>query len=123
MTGSPATTTQPDTVRNYLMKTKPAKPGGGLRREANRRNSQKSSGPKTREGKQASSQNATKHGLLSEKALLPGETLEEYEAFQSGVRQQLRPRNGLEDHLLEHYCLLLWRSRRLPEFEVFTFNR
>jgi len=35
------------------------------RNEANRRNAQKSTGPKTAEGKAVVSQNATRHGLLA----------------------------------------------------------
>jgi hypothetical protein len=40
---------------------------------ANRRNAQKSTGPKTPEGKAAVRLNAMKHGLLSKDVLLPGE--------------------------------------------------
>jgi hypothetical protein len=40
--------------------------------EANRRNSLKSTGPRTPEGKAAVRLNALKHGLLSEEVLLPG---------------------------------------------------
>jgi len=41
--------------------------------EANRRNAQKSTGPKTQEGKDIARLNTTKHGLLSREALIPGE--------------------------------------------------
>jgi hypothetical protein len=41
--------------------------------EANRRNAQKSTGPKTPEGKDAVRLNALKHGLLCREVLLPGE--------------------------------------------------
>ena len=40
---------------------------------ANRQNTQKSTGPKTPQGKAAVRLNAAKHGLLSKEALLPGE--------------------------------------------------
>ncbi len=40
---------------------------------ANRQNAQKSTGPKTPEGKAAVRLNAAKHGLLSKETLLPGE--------------------------------------------------
>jgi len=105
------------------MDTKPKPPEGGGRRETNRRNSQKSTGPKTKEGKQASAQNASKHGFFTERALLPGESMEEYCEFGSELLQQLRPRDPMEEHLLAQYIPLLWRLRRLPEFEAFAFNR
>jgi len=41
--------------------------------EANRRNALKRSGPKTPDGKATARLNATKHGLLSQEVLLPGE--------------------------------------------------
>jgi len=93
------------------------------RHAANQRNSQKSSGPKTEAGKAASAMNAMKRGLFSPKNLLPGESAEEYEAFRDALRQQLRPRDSFEDHLLEQYIPVAWRLRGLPEIEALVFAR
>ena len=41
------------------------------RREANRRNALRSSGPKTAQGKSIAKWNAVKHGLLSREAVIP----------------------------------------------------
>src|SRR5450759_5377218 len=46
--------------------------------EANRRNSQKSTGPKTPDGKSAVSMNALRHGLRARSVLLPGEDRNEF---------------------------------------------
>ena len=46
--------------------------------EANRRNAQKSSGPKTIQGRSISRMNALKHGLLAEQVVVPGEDFEEF---------------------------------------------
>jgi len=46
---------------------------------ANRQNAQKSTGPKTAEGKAAVSQNAVKHGLIASEAVITGENLADYE--------------------------------------------
>jgi hypothetical protein len=46
--------------------------------KANRQNAQKSTGPKTDEGKAAASQNAVKHGLFAE-SVIKGENEAEYE--------------------------------------------
>jgi hypothetical protein len=48
---------------------------------ANQANAQRSTGPRTVEGKQASSANATSHGLTSRSTVLPGEDPEEYALF------------------------------------------
>jgi len=92
-------------------------------RTADQRDSRGSTGPKTEAGKQASAQNALKLGFFSSKALLPGESLEEFTTFQSEVLQQLSPRNMMEEHLLEQYIPLAWRLRRLPEIEAGIFVR
>ena len=47
---------------------------------ANRLNAQKSTGPRTAEGKAVVAQNAVKHGLLAREGLLRGEDREEYES-------------------------------------------
>ena len=46
---------------------------------ANRLNAQKSTGPRTAEGKAAASQNAAKHGLLAEQVVIKGEDPAEFE--------------------------------------------
>jgi hypothetical protein len=49
------------------------------RAEINRLNAQKSTGPRTQEGKQKSSLNALRHGLTSHLRVLPGEDPELYQ--------------------------------------------
>lgn len=93
------------------------------RRAANQRNSEKSTGPKTEEGKQVSAQNALRFGFFSTKALLPGESAEEFAAFHAAILQEFGPRNAMESHLVEQYIPLAWRLRRLPEIEAFAFTR
>ena len=54
---------------------------------ANRENAKLSSGPKTREGKQASSRNATRHGLTGTQIVIPGEDAAAYEELREGMLQ------------------------------------
>ncbi len=49
--------------------------------EASRRNAQKSTGPRTRQGKARFSMNALKHGLMSRQVLLPDEDKKDREVF------------------------------------------
>ena len=53
--------------------------------ESNRRNAQKSTGPKTQSGKQRSSQNAVRHGLTAETVIGPLEDPADYRAFEQAV--------------------------------------
>ena len=53
---------------------------------ANRRNAEKSTGPKTEAGKKRSSQNAFKHGSRSNQMIVPGEDPEQLKALIEGYR-------------------------------------
>jgi len=59
----------------------PTKPTSVAKREANRRNSLRSTGPKTPGGKARAAKNATRHGLLSREVLLPDESREDFCGF------------------------------------------
>ena len=59
---------------------------------ANRANAQKSTGPRSVEGKAASRFNALKHGLDAQSIVLPGEDPEEYEALARDYDRSLRPK-------------------------------
>ena len=88
---------------------------------ANRRNAQKSTGPKTPEGKAAVRLNATKHGLLSKEALLPGEDGAALEELADRLRAELRPAGELESLLVERIVAAHWRLRRLGRVEAGIF--
>ena len=69
--------------------------------EANRINAQKSTGPRTPEGKAVVSQNAITHGLLARAGVIPGEDEHEFAAHREGLLQQLRPGAPLEEVLAD----------------------
>ncbi|MCL5279098.1 MAG: hypothetical protein M1376_04230, partial [Planctomycetes bacterium] len=80
--------------------------------EANRLNAQKSTGPRTPEGKAVVARNALTHGLLARAGVLPGEDEHEFQAHRQGLLQQLRPGTPLEEVLAERAVDLSWRLRR-----------
>ena len=59
--------------------------------DANRKNSQKSSGPRSSEGKARSSRNSTIHGLTGKSPILPGEDPADLLALVESYRADLHP--------------------------------
>ena len=90
--------------------------------EANRRNAARSTGPKTREGKEAVKQNALKHGLLAKEVLLPGENADSFQELSDHLYADLRPDGALETALVERIVGGLWRLRRLQRVEAGVFE-
>ena len=86
--------------------------------EANRRNAQRSTGPKTPEGKAAVSRNAQKHGLASRLAVLPKENRTDFLELLAGFRSELRPATAFEEVLVFHLAAADWRLRRIVRFET-----
>src|SRR5512134_2153380 len=80
--------------------------------EANRINAQKSTGPRTPEGKAVVSRNAITHGLLARAGVIPGEDAHEFEVHREGLRKQLRPGSPLEEVLAQRVVDLSWRLKR-----------
>ncbi len=88
---------------------------------ANRRNAQRSTGPKTAQGKAAIRRNALKHGVLSREALLPDEDATALAELSKGVLGALQPVGELEICLVDRVITGLWRLRRLGRVETGLF--
>jgi hypothetical protein len=84
----------------------------------NKANSQYSTGPRTAEGKTASSQNAFKHGLYSKQLILPGEDPAELDALRADLRREHQPATTTEDILVNELAEHYWRLRRMRKFEA-----
>src|SRR5437899_1406039 len=80
---------------------------------ANRANAQKSTGPRTEEGKVVCRFNALKHGLDADSILLPGEDAAEYEDVVTAYRDQFQPGSPLEENHLAIIIHSDWVRRRL----------
>jgi hypothetical protein len=90
--------------------------------QANKRNAQKSTGPKTPEGKAAVRHNALKHGLLAEHVLVIGEDKDELRALGERMVAKLQPEGELEELLVEQIVAAHWRLQRLHRVEAGVFN-
>jgi len=84
--------------------------------KANRKNSQKSTGPKTDQGKEKVSQNAVKHGLFAE-SVIKGEKEADYEAFHDNFLAELKPVGAVELMLAERVVSLAWRLKRAEHMQ------
>jgi hypothetical protein len=86
---------------------------------ANRKNALKSTGPKTKSGKAASSRNAVKHGVLAATPVLPGiENREDWEKHRDGLLESLAPVGYLEEMLTIRLAVLAWRLSRVVRYEA-----
>jgi len=85
---------------------------------ANRRNAQKSTGPRTLSGKAIASMNAVKHGLCSRKPLVIGESEAEFGQFSSDWLRRLRPLGVHERFLAEQVIMAVWQLRRVPRLRA-----
>jgi hypothetical protein len=82
--------------------------------EANRRNAQKSTGPRTAEGKAASRMNALRHGLAS---VHVHENAAEFQEFRASLVQTWMPANAKEMMLVDLIADGWWRMARSNRYE------
>src|SRR4029077_15159795 len=90
--------------------------------EANRRNAQKSTGPKTPEGKAAVSMNALRHGLRARTVVLPGENREEFNQLCDDLEVEWRPQSRTEHFYLEQMAVSQWKLTRMEVGEAGIFE-
>jgi hypothetical protein len=89
--------------------------------EANRRNAQKSTGPKTSEGKAAVSMNALRHGLRARTVVLPGENREEFTQLCDDLEIEWHPQSRTEQFYLEQMAVSQWKLTRMEVGEAAIF--
>jgi hypothetical protein len=79
---------------------------------ANRCNAQKSTGPRTAEGKAIVSQNAFKHGLTADHDVIFTESQADFELYRDQMLDELDPVGTMESMLAERIVSLSWRLKR-----------
>jgi hypothetical protein len=89
---------------------------------ANRLNSQKSTGPRTAEGKATSSQNAFKSGIDAHSQICPGDNPAELLQLQSDYFAQFNPRTAEERFHVDSLIRNEWTLRRLFRTEAQMFE-
>src|SRR3984893_1685170 len=86
--------------------------------EANRRNAQHSTGPRTPEGKAASSMNALQSGIHAESSIIPGEDAADLAALTDRLYQGCQPQTDIECLLVDNIIRHSWRLRRFDRIDA-----
>ena len=89
---------------------------------ANQSNAQSSTGPRTEEGKAASSQNSACHGLTSEFAVLSHENSAEFSELSTQSIQEFQPSGIHEEFLVRRMVEARWRAARCQRLEHAAFE-
>lgn len=95
----------------------PKRPVSAAKQRANRANAQKSTGPRTPEGKARSSRNGTTHGIFCRDLVLPGEDLRLFRIIREGFIDRIRPQDFLELALVDRIAQAQWRLNRCQAAE------
>jgi hypothetical protein len=85
--------------------------------EANRRNAEHSTGPRTPEGKAQSSRNNLRHGLTGQINILPTEDREAHDRFCSDLANSLKPETSMEQQFAHSIAEDSWRLNRARAIE------
>jgi hypothetical protein len=89
---------------------------------ANRRNAQKSTGPRTPEGKAAVSHNAVKHALLARQAVISSESQADFDLYRDQILDELAPATPMESMLADRIVSLSWRLKRAGRIQNQTID-
>jgi len=88
---------------------------------ANRENSKLSTGPRTPEGKAASSQNSKAHGLSAVDPVLPHEDHNQFNALLERYQSDFAPASAHEEFLVSQMAGARWKLDRAERIEVAMF--
>src|SRR5205807_9242671 len=88
---------------------------------ANRENSKSSTGPRTPEGKAASSQNAKTNGFNAADPVLPSEERNEFNALLERYKSEIAPKTAHEEFLVGQTTGARWKLNRLERIETEMF--
>ena len=89
---------------------------------ANRANAQKSTGPRSAEGKSASRFNALKHGIDAASIVIPGEDPADYDALVAQYQQEYQPQSASESFHVDTMIRADWQKRRMQNVEADLYH-
>jgi hypothetical protein len=89
---------------------------------ANRANAQKSTGPRSAEGKSASRFNALKHGIDDASIVIPGEDPADYDALAAQYDHEFHPQSASESFHVATMLRADWQKRRLQCVEADLYH-
>jgi low affinity Fe/Cu permease len=90
---------------------------------ANQENAQRSTGPKTPEGKAISARNNFKHGCSGAFTVLPWESQNEFDMLLGSLRDEHKPSGLTETILVDKMAQAIWLSKRAQMLQHVTFNQ
>ena len=90
--------------------------------KANKKNSQKSTGPRTAEGKAAVSHNAVKHGLFASAPVINGEDQGRFDLRRAVMLDEWQPVGPMETMIAERIVSLSWRLNRTERMQNQVFD-
>jgi hypothetical protein len=90
--------------------------------DSNRRNAQKSTGPKTKEGKAKSAMNSMKYGIYSDKFLIKGEKKEDFDEYSNSYINWLNPNNPVLFDIVSQIIASGWFAKRYMIVESTIIN-
>src|ERR1700744_32921 len=91
--------------------------------EANRRNAQRSTGPKTEEGKKVAALNARRHHLTGQVTTMTEADRIMHDAFSAAILESLAPEGAMETQLAHRIATDSWRLNRISAVEDKLFAR
>ena len=89
--------------------------------QANRKNALRSTGPKSKRGKDAAARNSLKHGLLAKSAVIllgpAKEDKAEFEGLLNALRDYFHPVGVMEECLVQEIAVSYWKEKRAQLYE------
>ena len=90
--------------------------------EANRRNAQRSTGPRSDDGKARAALNHVKHGMYAKSPIIPGEDPAQREAIETAYMERFAPDTIEQLHLVKVLIDLDWEDTRLVKAEAHVWT-